>query len=144
MPPRRWRHWSIVVRGPYATRRADQKEPRSAPVTFDVEPATRAALPAARHPDGAHPRAFDIVSADPDVFVAVPAPMAGLPELTLDPFTRQNRDHLHARRRRRFRNVDLGLQLRHRRRSQCGRAGHDGDTAEQATACHILHGMNLL
>src|SRR5512140_1817282 len=72
----------------------------SVPVAFDVDPAARALLPAARDPFGARPRPLDIVALHPDMLVAVPAPVAGLPALDLDPLARQDGHHLDPRRRR--------------------------------------------
>src|SRR5262249_47741321 len=106
----------------------------SVPMAFDVDPATRTLLPAARHPGGARARARDIVAFSPDVFAAVISPVTRLPLLDLDALTRQDGDDLDTRRRRRRRHVYLRLELGHGRNGQQASARGDCKTTQQTAA----------
>jgi hypothetical protein len=108
-------------------------------MAFDIDPAAGALLPTAGDPFGARPRANDIMAFDPDMLVAVPPPVAGLPALDFDPFGRKHGDDFDARRWRSRRYVDFGLKLREGRGCDGHGTGYDRETTEQAAAREMVH-----
>src|SRR5258708_13737939 len=92
--------------------RGAEKRKASVPVAFDVDPAARTLLPAARNPRRPGARPFDIVAFHPDVLMAVPPPVAGLPVHDLEPLGRQDGNDFDSRRARGRRQLDLGAELR--------------------------------